>query len=200
MRPAKGGKGPLKGAKAGVIAGGIEMEDRISGEAEQTPGADLGRAGTAVKEGMMGSLKGVNEIEAAIVSLVRNTVVDALRLTADVTGMSINLGADVTKGAIKAAEEVGAGLVLSTKGVTKGVIMGVSDVGGDVATVANRAVKGAVKGAAEIGADWPLWRGVLSMAPLRRPKKWGEREEIAKVAVEGAIEAAASVGTAARKR
>jgi hypothetical protein len=80
------------GAKVGVTIGGVAMEDRITGEAEQTPGADLGRAGTAVKEGMIGSLKGVNEIEAAIVSLARNAVVDTLRLTSDVAGMSINRG------------------------------------------------------------------------------------------------------------
>src|SRR5208283_4107488 len=85
--------------------------------------ADLGRAGTAVKEGIVRSLKGLNEIEAAIVSLVRNTVADTLKLTADVAGMSIDLSAEVIKGAIKATEEVGAGLVLSTKSVTKGMIM-----------------------------------------------------------------------------
>jgi hypothetical protein len=95
------------------------MEETRTGEKERTAQADLGRAGTAVKEGVVRSLKGLNEIEAAIVNLVRNTVADALKLTADVTGMSINLSAEVIKGTIKATEEVGTGLVLSTKGVTK---------------------------------------------------------------------------------
>jgi hypothetical protein len=102
--------------------------DQTYGREEST---DMGRAGTAVKEGVARSLKGLNEIEADIVSLVRNTVSDTLKLTADIADMSLSLTTEVVKGAIKATEEVGTGLILSTKSVTKGVIMGVGDVGGD---------------------------------------------------------------------
>ena len=111
-------------------------EDRSGWETEQPPQEDLGRAGTAVKEGVVRSLKGLNEIEADIVSVVRSTVVDSLKLTADVTGMTLDMTSEVFKGAIKATEEVGTGLILSTKSVTKGIIMGVGDMGGDVMAVA----------------------------------------------------------------
>ncbi len=48
-------------------ASDIQYEDRI------------GKAGIAVKEGIISSLQGINEIEAEIVSLVRNTVSNTLR-------------------------------------------------------------------------------------------------------------------------
>ena len=153
--------------------------DVVSEKRTEAPGAgastqaDLGKAGTAVKEGVIRSLKGLNEIEADIVSLVRNTVADSLKLTADVANLSLGLTTEIIKGAIKATEEVGTGLILSTKSVTKGVIMGVGDVGGDVVAVASQTVKGAVKGASEVGADVSL---------------------VARRAVDGALEAGKEMG------
>ena len=44
-------------------------------------GEMLGEAGATVKEGIVSSLKGLNEIEAQIVSLARNTVTDVLKST-----------------------------------------------------------------------------------------------------------------------
>ena len=52
---------------------------------------DLGRVGTTVKEGVVSSLKGLNEIEAEIVTLVRNTVADSLKASADLTTVSLNV-------------------------------------------------------------------------------------------------------------
>jgi hypothetical protein len=49
-------------------------------------GEELGKAGTAVKEGIIRSLRGINEIEAEMISLVRNTVSNTLRATGAVTG------------------------------------------------------------------------------------------------------------------
>jgi len=43
---------------------------------EEVISAKLGGAGSAMKNGIVASLKGVNEIEAEIVSLARNTVSD----------------------------------------------------------------------------------------------------------------------------
>ena len=48
--------------------------------------AEIGKAGTAVKEGIISSLKGINEIEAEIVSLVRKTVAGALQATGSSAG------------------------------------------------------------------------------------------------------------------
>ena len=42
-------------------------------------GETIGKVGTSVKEGVVSSLKGINEIESEIVSLVRNTVSTTLR-------------------------------------------------------------------------------------------------------------------------
>ena len=42
-------------------------------------GEELGKAGTTVKEGVVSSLKGINEIEAEIVTTVRNTVSTTLK-------------------------------------------------------------------------------------------------------------------------
>jgi hypothetical protein len=73
-------------------------------------GVEIGKAGTAVKEGIISSLRGINEIEAEMVSLVRNTVSNTLRAIGAVTGESIHLVRDVVKGAIQAIEEIGGGL------------------------------------------------------------------------------------------
>ncbi len=101
-------------------------------------------------------------------------------------------------GTIQATEEVGTGLILSTKSVAKGVIMGISDVGGDLVSVAGQTVKGAVKGAAEIGADVGLVARRAVDGVIEATKEVGGNvEEVAKVAVGGAIEAAGSIGNTA---
>jgi len=53
-------------------------DEKIPTASEEQKGM-LSQAGTAVKEGIVGSLKGINEIEAEIVSLVRNTVSNTLQ-------------------------------------------------------------------------------------------------------------------------
>lgn len=69
-------------------------------------GEGIGRAGSAVKEGVIGSLKEINEIQAEIVGLVRSTVSNALRVPGDVAGETVAITKDVVKGAIAATEEV----------------------------------------------------------------------------------------------
>ena len=112
---------------------------------EETPRTDtlqaMGGAGTTVKEGVLSGLKGINEIETQIVTLVRNTVSDTLKATGSVADETVKVTKDVLQGTFKAAEEVGTGLLLSTKSVAKGIIMGVSDVGGDVLSVAKQVIE-----------------------------------------------------------
>jgi len=62
-----------------------------------------------VKEGVINSLKGLNEIEAQIVSLVRSTGSVTLRETGSIAGEATAVTKDVVKGAIQATEEVGTG-------------------------------------------------------------------------------------------
>jgi hypothetical protein len=44
-------------------------------------GSSLGQVGTVIKDGIVGSLQGLREIEAEMVSLIRHTVSDTLRAT-----------------------------------------------------------------------------------------------------------------------
>jgi predicted transcriptional regulator len=171
---------------------------------EETPRTDIkatmGKAGATVKEGVVTILKGVNEIETQIVTLVRSTVSDTLKATGSVAGETVNVTKDVLQGTIKAAEEVGTGLLLSSKSVAKGIIMGVSDAGGDVLSVAKQVIKGTVKGAGEIGADVGQVALRTVDGILEAAKETGANvEEMAKATVNGAIEAAGSIGNTAVK-
>ena len=52
---------------------------------DQTGGSELkeriGAAGTAVKDGVIGTLKGIYQVENELLSVVRNTVADTLKAT-----------------------------------------------------------------------------------------------------------------------
>ncbi|RPH83357.1 MAG: hypothetical protein EHM75_12130, partial [Desulfobacteraceae bacterium] len=51
----------------------------------------IGKAGTSVKEGVVSSLKGINEIESEIVTLVRNTVSTTLRAGGSIVTESLSV-------------------------------------------------------------------------------------------------------------
>jgi hypothetical protein len=158
----------------------------------------MSEAGRAVKEGIVMSLRGVNEIEAEIVSLVRNVVSDSLKATGGIAGESVAITKEVMKGAIAATEEVGHGLVMSTKSVAKGIIMGVSDVGGDVVKSAGQIAQGAVKGASEIGADVAIvGRRAIDGVIEATKEIGGNVEQVAVEAVGGAVKAAGTIGNTA---
>src|SRR5712691_4076418 len=97
-------------------------------------GESIGTAGTAVKDGIVSSLKGVQEIETEIVNLVRSTVSDTLQATGSMASETVTVVRDVVKGTLQATEEAGTGLIVSTTNVTQGLVMGARDVGGDVLT------------------------------------------------------------------
>lgn len=67
-------------------------------------GGTIGSAGTAVKEGIVGSLKGINAIETEIVNLVRSAVSNALNATGEVASDSVTVTRDVIKGTLQATE------------------------------------------------------------------------------------------------
>jgi hypothetical protein len=75
----------------------------------------IGAAGHTVKTGIASSLRGIDEIESEIVSLVRNTVSNTLRATGAVGAEAVDITRDVVKGALAATEDAGTGLALSTK-------------------------------------------------------------------------------------
>jgi hypothetical protein len=81
----------------------------------------LGSAGTAVKDGIVGSLKGLQEIESQIVSLAKNTATDVLKATGAVANETLNTSKDLIKGTISATQDVGTGLLTGVKSVAKGI-------------------------------------------------------------------------------
>ena len=126
-------------------------------------GETLGKAGTTVKDGIVGSLKGMQEIEAEIVNLTRKVVTDSLKATGSVAQETINVSKDVFKGAIEAADQMGTGLMESTKSVAKGILLAVKDVGGDTTQAATNLVKRGGRAAPQrSAATWPWWPRVPS--------------------------------------
>ena len=109
--------------------------DEQAGSEVKTEGA-----ASTVKQGVISSLRGLGEIEAEIVALVRNTVSGVLKNASDIALEATFVVRDVLKGAIGASEQVGTGLVIAVKNVIKGAVMGVGDAGGDVGAVVRQAV------------------------------------------------------------
>jgi hypothetical protein len=172
-KPVKGGAGQ-GGEEAAPHA---RQEAHAAGEAEREDGQAirLGKAGTAVKGGMIERIVDVQRIEGDLVQLVRTSVSDALRASGAAAGDMSEVMRDVVAGAIGAVEQVGTGLALCMKALAKGAIMGVHDTGGDViaasfeipralvrhsaaaggdvGTVARRAIDGIIEASADTGAD-----------------------------------------------
>ncbi len=164
----------------------MAREEVLSGTVKEVT---MGEAGTAVKEGVVSSLKGINEIEAEIVSLVRNTVSNTLRATGEVATESVTITKDVVIGAIQATEEVGTGLILSTKSVAKGIVMGVSDVGGDVIIIASQTCRVRLKERRKLVRMLPWWRAGRD-GVIEASKEVGANSgKVAVAAVDGAIDA-----------
>ena len=74
-------------------------------------GESMGNAGAAVKDSIVGSVRGLHEIEAEIVSLVRHTLSDTVKATGAVASESVTVMSDVMKGTVQATEEVAQGLL-----------------------------------------------------------------------------------------
>ena len=171
---------------------------------EETPRTDIeatvGETGATLKDVVLSSLEGINQIETQMVALVRNTVSDTLKATGSVADETLNVTKEVLRGIFNAAADVGTGLLLSSKSVAKGIVVGVSDVGGDLLSVAKQVVKETVKGAAEIGADVGQVARRTVEGILEAAGETGANvEDMAKATVCGAIEAAGSIGNTAVK-
>src|SRR5438552_13102287 len=65
-------------------------------------GENIGNAGAAVKDSIVGSVRGLHEIEAEIVSLVRHTLSDTVKATGAVASESVTVISDVMKGTVQA--------------------------------------------------------------------------------------------------
>ncbi len=78
-------------------------------------GETIGNAGTAVKDGVVGGLRGLHEIEMEVVELMRDTVSHSVQATGAVVKEGVTVVSGVLKGTIQATEEVGSGIITGTK-------------------------------------------------------------------------------------
>lgn len=156
--------------------------------------------GTAIKDGLVGSLKGLNEIEAQLVSMVGNAVSDTLRTTGTVARDGLTIAKDVVSGTVQTVADVGTGLTNSAKNVVREVVTDMSEVGGDVLNVAQQAAKGVIAGVADIGAMVGDVANRTARGTVETTKEvGGSVGALAKSTLEGAITAADSIGGAAVK-
>jgi hypothetical protein len=115
----------VKATKSGTAA-------RKMRSAKPVPVVDpmsLGRAGSAVRDGIVNSLTTLPRIEGEIVVLVRSAVSGTPGAAGTVADELVIVVRDVVAGAVQATEQVGTGLIASAKGIAKGVVLGVHEVG-----------------------------------------------------------------------
>ncbi|MEJ2070706.1 MAG: hypothetical protein P8X58_09930 [Syntrophobacterales bacterium] len=93
-------------------------------------GESLGKAGTKVKDGIVGSLKGIQEIETEIVNVTRQT--------------------NLVKGAVRGASEVGGDVALVARSAVSGVMEAAGQAGSNVGSATKAAVTGAMEAASSL--------------------------------------------------
>lgn len=99
---------------------------------------------------------------------------------------------------MKATEEVGTGLVLTTKNVAKGIIFGVAEVGGDIVSAATQTVKTAISSASSVGGDVAMvTKKTIEGVVEATSEIGGNIEEVVKATSIRAIETAYSIGNVA---
>jgi hypothetical protein len=184
-----------------AVGGNVEERRPFMEQSNETTGeSGITSAGTAIKNGVVGSLKGVNEIETQLVSVVGNAVSDTLRTTGTVARDGLAIAKDVVSGTVQTVADVGTELTTSVKDMAKGVVTGVSEVGGDVLNVAQQTAKGVITGVADIGALVGDVANRTARGTIGTTKEIGENVgALARTTLEGTIAAADSIGGAAVK-
>src|SRR5262245_6190623 len=171
-----------------------ENQSTVNGEGILT------NTGTALKEGVVGSLKGINEVEAEALHVIEQTAAGALNVTHTVAVDGLTAIKDVAGGMVQTLTDVGTGVTGGLKTVATSMVNGVNDVGSGVLTVGHHAARGMVSGAAEIGADVGMVamttaQGVVGATQLIG----GSVGTLARSTVENTIDAVGTVGTSAVK-
>jgi len=137
----------------------------------------LGSAGSAVKQGIAVSIKGVARGAVAGVH--------------DVQGNVAKAAAEIVKTAMRQAHRVGADVAVVARRAVDGIVEGVKETGGNVA----ESTKGAVKGAVQVGAEI----GKLAADAVRQVVA-GVAEGMGEIAKTRSTTPRPVVRTAARKR
>lgn len=156
--------------------------------------------GIAIKDGVVGGIKGINEIGTGLVDLVGNTLSGTLRTTGVVAKEGLSVAKDVVAGTGQTVADVGTGLTTNAKNVAKGVVTGVSEVGGDVLDVAQQTVKVVITGVADLGVMVGEVAGRAARGTVETTKEIGGNVGgLARSTVEGTLEAADAIGGAVVK-
>lgn len=167
---------------------------------ETTIGSGITSTGTAIKDGVVGGLKGINEIGTGLVDLVGNTLSETLRATGVVAKDGLSVAKDMVTGTVQTVADVGAGLTTNVKNVARGVVTGVGEVSGDVGNVAQQAAKGVITGVADLGAMVGDVAGRAARGTVATAREVGGNVGgLARSTVEGTLEAADAIGGAAVK-
>ncbi|HXG18525.1 MAG TPA: hypothetical protein VNN62_05560 [Methylomirabilota bacterium] len=135
----------------------VAKEGRPAMKADETSSASTeetwAEAGAAVRDSLVGSLKGIQEIETAAIGVIERAAGETFKAARTVAVDGMGAIKDVTNGALQALTDVGSGLMGGARRLSTDFMAGVSDVGGEVLTTVHRAARGMVSGAAELGAD-----------------------------------------------
>lgn len=183
-----------------VVDNNDEGRNTMAQTGETTRESMIGNTGAAIKDGIVGSLKGVNEIETQLVSVVGHTVSDTLQTTGTVAKDGLLVAKDVISGTVQAVTDVGTGLTNGVKNVAKGVVTGVNEVGGDVFNLAQQTAEGVISGVADLGAMVGDVANRTARGTVETTKEVGGNVgSLARSTVEGTIDAVDSIGGAAVK-
>lgn len=202
--PARTGTGELKTnrLKTNTLME-VDMNSEVSGEGGAAPEsagrkASVAGVGQTVKEGVVETLKGLDEIESELIGLVRSTVSNALRASGAVAGDVVDVVREVVKSALSATSEIGCDAIVATKAVAKGAILGVADVGGDLIKASGETTRAAVEVASSIGADvGGVARRAVNGVTEAASEIGANVGGMAEAAARGALEAARDLGSTA---
>jgi hypothetical protein len=160
----------------------------------------IASTGIAIKDGVVGGLKGINEIGTGLFDLVGNTLSGTLRTTGVVARDGLSVAKDVVAGTVQTVADMGTGLTTNATNVAKGVMTGVREVGGDVLNVTQQTVKVVITGVADLGAMVGEVAGRAARGTVETTKEIGGNVGgLARSTVEGTLEAADAIGGAAVK-
>jgi len=182
----------------------VAKEGRPAMSADETSSAStegtLAEAGAVVRDSMVGSLKGIQEIETAAISVIERAAGDTFKAARTVAVDGVSAIKDVTNGALQALTDVGSGLAEGARRLSTDFMAGVSDVGGEILTTAHRTARGVVSGAAELGADVGTVARNTTLGVVGGAQEVGGNiGALLKTAAGGTVDAIQTIGTEAIK-
>lgn len=145
-----------------------------------------------LKDSLMGTIRGVGEVEHEVMATVQSSLVDLLRTAGSISLEGVELTRDLLKETFSAVEEVGGGIIGSVSTLAKGFIGGLSTVGGGILSVSGRTVHGVIQGVAQVGSDVGGMTAAAANFSLKTTRDlFRNVEDTAKTLATGGIDVAA---------